>query len=851
MNQILDHPIDHDNEALVIANALKSEKNRELLIRSVSYDKFRVKEFKTLAWGIIESSRSGLEINLDAVLLKSKTCPTRQIIDFDFIQQLINNFSEVPEDNFKDHIVKLNADHVKAKLSDWVFESFYKRCLDPMTGLSDLAESLSYAKGVVDKGFSLNKLDFANMEIVAARFEEEKSKGIDIRTTGFTQLDRYLTEGLKAGQITTVAALSSVGKCERKGALIMMFAPFNNCYFKKVEDIKVGDLLMGPDSKPRKVLELSRGFGKLYRIKQARGDDYFVNENHILSLKKAGAAIRTRGGARKGCTVSAGWKENGEILNISVKDALKQSGNFFNKYRGYKTSLQFEDKEVKVDPYFIGVWIGNGNNSGVTITTPDIEIKEYLKNYANELEMLYHEDVTDSLHCKKCRISEGRGNQKNVLLDVLRFYNLIENKHIPKEYLFNSWEKRMELLAGLLDTDGYVTSKIHEIVTKYSKLKDDILFLGRSLGFYCTVSYEKKTIKERNFEGMYWRIRVCGYNDTIPCKVKKKQATVRSKKHDPAHSTISIQPCENEEAYYGFELDGDGLYLHEDFTVTHNSSFVLSMMKNLSNKGVPSAQFALEMNSMSLFAKLLAFNTRLPISSLIKDPNNLSEEDRCIYNSEIARLRKNKHIFLNDKPSQSISNLREQIMLLQDFLYPNGGDGYIVVPIDLFGKLKDFQGSDNFARDYEKKCNEVQIMARELVVHLVLVAQINREVSKRKNKRPTMNDLKNSHALTEVSDLILGLHRPFYEPETALKYNTTYGLSMQDEDEENGGLPETTIEDNPDRNLAEVILLKQRMGVNNVLVNFTFDPNTTCFYPVVDEYQLKLNEKKFNDIGDD
>ena len=447
MNQILDHPIDQDNEALIISNALKSEKNRELLIKLVPYDKFRVKEFQTIAWGIIESSRSDLEINLDAILLKSKTCPTRQIIDFNFIQQLISNFNEVPEENFKDHIIKLNTDHVKAKMSDWVFSSFYKRCLDPTTKLSDLDESLSYAKGVVDKGFSLNKLDFAGMETVAARFEEEKSKGIDIRTTGFTQLDRYVSEGLKAGQITTVAALSSMGK----------------------------------------------------------------------------------------------------------------------------------------------------------------------------------------------------------------------------------------------------------------------------------------------------------------------------------------------------------------------SSFVLSMMKNLSNKGIPTAQFALEMNSMSLFAKLLAFNTRLPISSLIKDINKLSEEDRHIYNSEIARLRKNKHIFLNDKPSQSVSDLREQIMLLQDFIYPNGGDGYIVVPIDLFGKLKDFQGSDNFARDYEKKCNEIQIMARELAIHFVLVAQINREVSKRKNKRPTMNDLKNAHALTEVSDLILGIHRPFYEPETALKYNAIYGINTQDEDEEDddSSLFENTIDDNPDRNLYD------------------------------------------------
>jgi len=283
------------------------------------------------------------------------------------------------------------------------------------------------------------------------------------------------------------------------------------------------------------------------------------------------------------------------------------------------------------------------------------------------------------------------------------------------------------------------------------------------------------------------------------------------------------------------------------------SSFCLSIMKNLSHKSIPSAQFALEMNSTSLFAKLLAFNTRLPITTTVKHPDRLSEVDRKIYEDGIKVLRKNKKIFLNDKPMQSIASMKEQIMLLQDFLYPKGGSGYIVVPIDLFGKLREFQGSDNFARDYEKKCNEIQAIARELAVHFILVAQINREVSRRRNKRPTMNDLKNAHALTEISDIIFGIHRPFFNPEKALKFNIAYGINvhndydeydyMKDESDMHINEDELDTIDDIDKNVAEIIILKQRMGITNILRYFIFDPETTCFYPVSEEYHRILIEK--------
>jgi replicative DNA helicase len=272
------------------------------------------------------------------------------------------------------------------------------------------------------------------------------------------------------------------------------------------------------------------------------------------------------------------------------------------------------------------------------------------------------------------------------------------------------------------------------------------------------------------------------------------------------------------------------------------SSLCLSIMKNLSQleQPVPVAQFALEMNNTSLFTKLLSFRTRLPISTIVKKPEDLSVDELQIYEWEKEQLAQNKHIFLNDKPTQSLASIREQILLLQDLIRQQ----YVVVVIDLFGKLSDLQSSDNFARAYEQKLNEIQVLVRELGVHMILVAQLNREVGK-KNRRPTMNDLKNSHALTEVSDIIMGIHRPHYDSEKKFKQHLMYGTPLDGVDDFD--MDDSQIIRDPNQDIAEVIILKQRMGPKDVLINFTFDPITTCFYPITEQRQHELNLMKIEE----
>jgi len=177
--------------------------------------------------------------------------------------------------------------------------------------------------------------------------EEKKNQadGLTGVPTGFTALDR-VTSGWQPSDLVIIAARPGMGKCLGKGTKVLMF----DGDLRNVEDVCAGDLLMGDDSTPRRVLSIARGRENMYWVRQNKGDDYRVNESHILSLKRS--RNETEFGA------SEGPHRHGDVLNITVKNYLAKGPKFRSNYKGYKVPVEFEAQELPVDPYFLGVWLG-------------------------------------------------------------------------------------------------------------------------------------------------------------------------------------------------------------------------------------------------------------------------------------------------------------------------------------------------------------------------------------------------------------------------------------------------------------------------------------------------------------
>lgn len=349
-----------------------------------------------------------------------------------------------------------------------------------------------------------------------------------------------------------------LGKCLAKNTEILMYDGST----KLVQDVIVGDKLMGDDSTPRTVLSLARGKEEMFEIKPTKGNGYVVNKSHILSLKLSGN--RDRGILKN--------RKSGDIIDISVEDFLRLSKTQQKfSLKTYKVGIEFKRKELKIDPYILGIWIGDGSSDGPCITTADKEIVEVIKREAKcrnlKVSVSYQKNNLSSVY----RITTGNiGGFENSLLTDLRFYNLINNKHIPNVYKINDRENRLKLLAGLLDSDGELIDKVFIITQKNFQLIKDTQFLARSLGF--GVSEIKSRMSKCNGKvcGPYYKISIYGNTNEIPTKIKRKIAGKRLQKKNHLVSGFKVIP-KGIDDYYGFEIDGNRRFLLSDFNVTHNT----------------------------------------------------------------------------------------------------------------------------------------------------------------------------------------------------------------------------------------------------------------------------------------
>lgn len=372
----------------------------------------------------------------------------------------------------------------------------------------------------------------------------------------------YLSED--NGEVTEVLYGGGArgGKCLGKGTRVRMF----DLSVKAVEDIVVGDVIMGDDGTPRHVLAVSTGIEQMYWVRQRNGMDYRVNESHILSLRHERRKTKThRDNGRK---IVDKCEKIWETQNISVHDYLQKPEKFKKESKGYRSfGMDFSENDVPLDPYFFGVWLGDGTScrSEITFNNKDVEVKKYCDGIAEKYGCEPHGRQNRASGCKTIAYTTGKKNVRNELLDKLWDVGVLNNKCIPTLYIKNSRTVRLQLLAGLIDSDGYLHNGCYEIVTKYPLLKDGIVNLCGTLGF--VTRCKNKIVKGKRYD----RITIIGNNlNEIPCKVERKKCGERKHYQNANHTGIVVEK-DTVDRYYGFTIDGNHLFCLEDYTVTHNT----------------------------------------------------------------------------------------------------------------------------------------------------------------------------------------------------------------------------------------------------------------------------------------
>jgi len=394
---------------------------------------------------------------------------------------------------------------------------------------------------------------------------------------------------------------------------------------KKAKDIKIGDILVGDDGNKRNILKLTSGTDNMYKIKLNRNrGDYIVNKEHVLTLKVSGhkkifwrnsdkswrfnyfdldnnkyktVNIRTNQymlTKEKAFNIITGKMNKikfSEIIDIKVKDYLKLSKSCKYHLKSIKNStcINWNKQILPIDPYVLGIWLGDGNC-----------------------------ELVNDVNHSGFRTEIGSQNSFKLLL---KKHNMIKNKHIPIEYIYNSKENRLQLLAGFIDTDGYVKYNgdipIIEI-TQCNRINghliDSLDILCKSLGFMTSVNIftNKNSCTDTKV------LLIFGDNlDEIPTKVKRKQ--IKSYKHIKDSYSVGFDiEYIGKGKFNGWQIDGNERFLLGDCTVTHNSRI---------QGGKDSASPRYIFTQLSKITHLLYPKHDLPLLNYLNDDGQRIEPD--------------------------------------------------------------------------------------------------------------------------------------------------------------------------------------------------------------------------------
>lgn len=362
----------------------------------------------------------------------------------------------------------------------------------------------------------------------------------------------------------------SGGHCFGKGTKVMMA----DGKLRNIEDIRLGDKVMGPDGQPRNVLELHSGVDNLYKITPSSGSDVqIVNSSHEVYY----------GYKHRNNSVDFRTSTPTELLNRFVSTPSCR-----DKYFLYRTpGLEYEKQNIEFDPYVLGLWLGDGSSYAPCITTEDYEVENYLTEFArlhnmNTRKELLPNNNAYNIHFVCTENSErGYNNHKiNYFLKNLKQLNVYKNKHIPEQYIYNSREVRLNLLAGLIDTDGWYEPKSKAFgfsqCESRKQMAYDVLFIARSLGMKASIRKKKINkpcgVCEYSTVEDQYVVKILSGCEQIPTKIARKKASGDKTWQKCINRTMfKIEPYKVGE-YYGFSTDGDHLFLLSDFTIVHNSA---------------------------------------------------------------------------------------------------------------------------------------------------------------------------------------------------------------------------------------------------------------------------------------
>lgn len=327
--------------------------------------------------------------------------------------------------------------------------------------------------------------------------------------------------------------------------------------FIDMDDMEIGSKVISSNGQPCKVIGVfPQGEKEIYGVSFSDGSYTECCLEHLWTVN---SALRKSQGLPP---------QTFSLQDIQTKGLRNSSGNsqwFIPQVQAVefrKTPYQYY-----LDPYVLGVLIGDGSlTTTPTLSSADQGILDEVTRLLPDFYELKHASQYDWRIVKTGQSSEC----ENLVKSEIRRLGLntkSEHKYIPIIYKHGSVSDRQSLLQGLLDTDGYCSKNgTVQFYTVSYNLAQDVIYLVRSLG-----GVARLTRKENNHQGCY--VLTLSLPDTItPFRLSRKAGRYKPRvKYQPTRAIVKIEYVGIKQAQCIKVDTPDGLYVTDDFIVTHNT----------------------------------------------------------------------------------------------------------------------------------------------------------------------------------------------------------------------------------------------------------------------------------------
>jgi replicative DNA helicase len=517
--------------------------------------------------------------------------------------------------------------------------------------------------------------------------------------TGFSDLDA-LTNGLHPGQMIVIAARPAVGK-----ALALDTPLPTPAGWTTMEQVRVGEYLLGADGKPAQVVAATEVMYErpCFAMEFDDGSVIVADAEHLWKTTTCSARRQhayQRAATRVPVSVGAGPSQSSAWPSPAIHDDVVTTAQIaatlrcsadggLNHAVAVAEPVDLPPADLPLPPYALGVWLGGDDGHGAPTAQA-----------------------------------------------ILRDLGVLSGKHIPASYLRSSVAQRRALLAGLLDSDGFVNQAGSvQFAATSLRLAMDVRELILSLGYRCG-----------------WSASSVGYMLTFT----PEQATPRARER----FITAVRPMASVPVRCVQVANDDHMYLAgRSMIPTHNSTLALDFARAAAIKhGMATVVFSLEMGRNEITMRLLSAEARVPMHTMRTGQMNDDDWARLARRmSEVA----DAPLFIDDSPNMSLMEIRAKCRRLKQ------RHNLKFVIIDYLQLMSSPKRVESRQQEVSEMSRSLKLLAKELEVPLIALSQLNRGPEQRTDKKPLLSDLRESGSIEQDADVVILLHREdAYEKES-------------------------------------------------------------------------------------